>query len=157
MSTELTESLEFIPMSPEYLEIANTFISSQDTQETARILNLPLNIVIQYLAKPEVERYVADVYLNSGYRNRFKFATLVDKIVEKKIEELEETGLASSKDIVDILTAVHKMKMEEMTYLMKLEESRRPKTGRQTNIQINQDAKTGYSSLFEKLLDTADI
>ncbi|TFH10832.1 MAG: hypothetical protein E4H07_04890 [Nitrosomonadales bacterium] len=157
MSTELTESLEFIPMAPEDIEIANTFITCQDTQETAKLLKLPLDVVIKYLAKPEVERYVADVYLNSGYRNRFKFGSLVDKIVEKKLEELEETGLASSKDIVDILTAVHKMKMEEMTYIMKLEESRRPKTGRQTNIQINQDSKPGYSSLFEKLLDTADI
>mgnify|MGYP007091122355 CR=1 FL=1 len=77
---------ELIPISPECLEIAQTYLKSQSIQETARLLKIDEIFVSQYLRKPEVKSYLDHVYITSGYRNRDKLATILEDILDKKLE-----------------------------------------------------------------------
>ena len=54
------------------------------------------------------------MYLDTGYRNRNNIASLLDNIIASKLEEAEETGIYSKKDLSDLLTIAHKMRMDEI-------------------------------------------
>lgn len=147
---------EIIPISPEGYEIAQIYLKTQSIETTAKELKLSPLQVQQYLEKPEVKNFVNDIYLNSGYRNRFKIAELMDQIIEKKLQELEEAEIGSSKDILEILTLAHKMRMDEISAQAKLEAAKAQSVKQQTNIQINGTAPYGdqnYAKLLDKLLD----
>lgn len=146
---------EIIPISPEGLEIAQVYLKTQCIETAAKELQLSPLQVQQYLEKSEVKNFVNDIYLNSGYRNRFKIAELMDKIIEKKLQELEEAEIGSSKDILEILTLAHKMRMDEIGAQAKLEAAKAQGVKQQTNIQINSSAPYGdqnYGKLLDKLL-----
>jgi phage terminase small subunit len=106
--------------------------------------------VAEYVNKPEIQRYITEVYLNSGYRNRFKIAEVMDTIIEKKLQEMEEAEIGSSKDIMEIMQAAHKMRMDEIDRMIELEKAKQKKPANQTNIQINQGPKR---SIFETLIE----
>ncbi len=77
----------------------------------------------------------------------------MEEILEKKLQELEEAEMGSSKDIVDIIMAIDKMRQNEIKAMIDLEKAKTanaPKT--QTNIQIN-DGGTNYTNLLDKLLN----
>jgi hypothetical protein len=154
MGTNITPiTPEYIPISPESLEIANTYLQCQDVSETAKLLGLPLDQVAAYLAKPDVKEYVTAVYLDSGYRNRFKLGKILDEVIDKKLIEMQEADIGSSKDILDILAMVHKMRMDELAAITALEKARSAGPKKQTNIQINNPA----GSIFEKLMDNDEL
>jgi len=152
-STNLTP--EYMPISPEMLEIANTYIACMDYSLTASQLGLTLDAVVEYVNKPEVQKYVTEIFLNSGYRNRFKLGATLDKIIDAKLVELEEASMTSSKDIMELLALAHKMRMEEIAAMNKHEELKQKRQPRQTNIHV----ETGKSkNIFETLIeDLGDI
>lgn len=124
-----------------------------DVSETASQLSIPINQVVSYLGKPEIQRYITEVFMNSGYRNRFKLGALLDKIIDDKLMELSEAGITSSKDIIEILAMVQKFRKEEMDHALKMEELRVGKPKRQTNIQVNNNNENGKkTSIFEQLI-----
>ena len=65
----------------------------------------------------------------------------MDKIIESKLQEAEESGMYSSKDLADLLMMAHKMRMEEIKASVPVGPTS------QTNIQVN-----GYDKLMERLL-----
>lgn len=144
-----------VPISPEGLEIAKVYLETQDIQITATKLGLDQLQVTQYLEKPEVKNYVDQVYLNAGYRNRFRLAEVMDQIIERKLEELNEADMGSSKDILEILQFAHKLRMDELAAQTKLEAARASNVKSQTNIQINQSpyGDTNYGRLLDQLLN----
>ena len=147
MTTEIEK------ISPEGLRVAEVYLESgQDAQETARILNLPMDEVDRLLSKRETKAYIDRIYHESGFRNRHKMGELMDAIIAKKLEEMDDTGLGSQKDIIDILQASHKMQMERMQMELKLEEAKAGgKPGIQINTQINQGGDN-YNKLLERLM-----
>lgn len=156
MGTQIAPATaEYIPISPESLEIANAYLATSDVHETATTLGIPLEKVTQYLARPEVKEYITSVYLDSGYRNRFKLAKILDKIVDDKLMELEEAGITSDKDIIDILQTIHKMKMEEIAAETARLKALAASPKKQTNIQINNSGVP--ATIFEKLMDTNEL
>jgi hypothetical protein len=77
---------------------------------------------------------------------------LLDELINKKLEDLDETGTGTSLDIVELLEKVHKMKMQELQLSIKLaeaEKSNAPTT--QNNIQIN--GGDNYNKLLEKIIN----
>lgn len=143
-----------VPISPEGLEIAKVYLETQDISRTATRLGIDQLQVAQYLEKPEVKNYVDQVYLNAGYRNRFKLAEIMDQIVERKLTELNEAEVGSSKDILEILQFAHKMRMDELAAQTKLEAARASQVKQQTNIQINSPyGDTNYGRLLDQLLN----
>jgi hypothetical protein len=146
---------EYIPISPESLEIANTYLQCQDVSETASILGLPLEQVASFLAKPDVKSYITSVYLDSGYRNRFKLGKVLDEIIDKKLQEMQEAEIGSSKDIMEIISMAHKMRMDEINAEIALEKARSASPKKQTNIQINSSGIP--TTIFEKLMDNNEL
>ena len=143
-----------VPISPEGLEIAKVYLETQDINITATRLGIDQLQVAQYLEKPEVKNYVDQVYLNAGYRNRFRLAEIMDQIVERKLIALNDAEVGSSKDILEILQFAHKMRMDELAAQTKLEAARASNVKQQTNIQINSPyGDTNYGRLLDQLLN----
>lgn len=153
-----TTPAEALAISPEGLEIANAYLQNSDIAKVAEELDIPRELVAETLAKREVKAYVDSVFMNLGFNNRFQMRELMDTIIKKKLEEMDQADVGSNKDIIEILTLSHKMTMEHMDKEIALEKIRAPKV--QTNIQINNDGmqQTRYGSLLEKLMDnTIDV
>ncbi len=74
-------------MSPEGLEIANSYLELGNIQAVCIRLALDENTVQEYLGKREIKAYIDQVYLDTGCRNRFKLANTLDDIIERKLDE----------------------------------------------------------------------
>jgi len=133
-------------ISPEGFDIANAFLQFGTVEDTAEQLCVPRHEVVEALQRPEVKKYLDGVYLDKGYRNRDKIGALLDRIIEAKIADAEETGILSSKDLVEILQIQHKMRMDEI----KAAKENVPGTA----IQVNQTTygDSNYGDLMKKLL-----
>jgi hypothetical protein len=79
-----------IKMSPEGLEVANTYLQLGSITDVCDRLSLDENTVSEYLNKREIKQYIDQVYLDTGYRNRFKLADTLDNIIDEKLNEAEE-------------------------------------------------------------------
>ena len=85
-------------ISPEGLEIANAYLQLGSVQLVSSQLNIDEAEVSEFLGKREVKAYVDQVFLDTGYRNRFKLGQALDTLIEKKLEEAEESEIYSNKD-----------------------------------------------------------
>jgi DNA-binding MarR family transcriptional regulator len=133
-------------ISPEALDIVHAYLrNGSDTEKAAESLGLPTHVVADHLAKKECMRYIDRVFVESGYRNRETLAGVWEAVIATKLEEMQESGMGSSKDIVEILEKFHKFKMEELKLMKDMD----PK------IQVNQQNNfgDGYSGLMEKILN----
>jgi predicted transcriptional regulator len=148
-------TVEEANISPEGLEIANTYLKTTSVRETALLLKVPEDSVSKYLNQREVKKYVDTVFLDLGYRNRFKLAATLDNIIEQKLEELDETEMTSNKDIADLLQMAHKMRMDEIKATADQTKAEQAIVKNQTNVQINDNSSFGegnYGELMKKLL-----
>ena len=102
---------DIVEISPEYLSVAETYLKCQNIEETALALGLSKERTAQIVSKREVKQYIDTVYMDYGYRNRFKLGAALDKIIDKKMEELDEAEIGSSIDILEILALSHKFRM----------------------------------------------
>lgn len=147
---------QIVPISPENLLIAETYLQTQSVLATANQLDLHPEQVTQYLQLPEVKQFINQVYFDAGYRNRFKLMEVMDSLVDQKLAELSEAGIGSSKDILEILTALHKMKLEEQKLL---QQQQKDNLRTQVNVQINNQnpfSGTNYGALLDRLMDAED-
>lgn len=152
--TSLKTVNDSVTIAPEALEVANCYLQTNSVRETAEILGLPMNEVSTYLNKREVKAYIDTVFLDVGYRNKAKLATVLDKLIDDKLEEMKENETTTTKDIVDLLQMAHKMRMDEINAQSKLLEAQNKADSikHQTNIQINEAGGSNYGSLLETLL-----
>ena len=149
-----TTPAEVLDISPEALEVANTYLQLQDIEKAADELGMPKEMVSQILTRREVKAYVDSVFMNVGFNNRFKIRAAIDAVIKKKFQELEESDMGSTKDIADLLALSHKMSMEEYDKIIKLEQIRQANVKNQVNVQINDGVGDGskYSQLIQSLL-----
>ena len=150
MSKEITTR-----MSPEGLEIANKYLTSGSVEDVSSELNVSKDIVVSTLAKREVKQYIDTVYMDIGYRNRFKLGQTLDTIIDKKMEEAEESEMYSNKDIADLLNLAHKIRMDELKAQTELEKAKAGNIRTQNNVQVISDQPFGqgnYGKLMDKLL-----
>jgi len=142
-------------MSPEGLEIANAYLELGNIQSVCMRLKIDENTAQEFLGKREIKAYIDQVYLDTGYRNRFKLASTLDDIIERKLDEAEESQIYTNKDIADLLSMAHKMRMDEIKAMAELEKAKASNIKNQTNVQINSELPFGqgnYGKLMEKLL-----
>lgn len=149
-----TTPAETLDISPEALEVANCYLQCQDMDKTADELDIPKELVVQILSKRDVKAYIDNVFMNVGYNNRFKIHAAMDAVIKQKFQELEESGMGSTKDISELLAAKHKMVMDELNAQIKLESLRQSNIKNQVNVQINDGISDGskYSHLIQTLL-----
>ena len=143
-------------ISPEGLEIANAYLEYGSIPTVSHRLGIGESIVSEMLNRREVKQYIDTVYLDTGYRNRFKLADTLDTLIDKKMEEEEESEIYTSKDLADLLQMAHKMRIDEMKAQAELEKAKATNIKNQTNIQVNDGAfgSVNYGKLMEKLLKT---
>jgi molybdenum cofactor biosynthesis enzyme len=153
-------SKEITTISPEGLEIANCYLQYGNIRAVCDYMQVPENQVVDTLNKREVKRYIDTVYLDMGYRNKNNIASLLDEMIQSKLDEAQETGVYSSKDLADLLQMAHKMRMDEIKAMSELEKVQNASSIRnQTNVQINEALPFGqgnYGKLMEKLLSGND-
>ena len=139
-------------LSPEALQISETYLSCLSVEETAKQLGIEKEEVTHFLNKKEVKRFLDTIWLEQGYRNRHKLGDLLDTIVESKLEEAEETGLYTNKDLLDVIVTIHKLRIEELKVMKDIE-----KIGSQTNVQINDaSASSNLGKLIDDLVNGGD-
>jgi phage terminase small subunit len=155
----MEDKAELMPMSPEGHTVAAAYLTHGTATLAARALSMETKDVTQHLRDPQVKAYIDQAYLDSGYRNRVALGKVMDSIIDKKMEELEEAEIGSSKDILDILTVAHKMRMEEMKAMVDYEKLHKaPEIQNQTNVQINEGMGEGnYGRLMKQLLGDKDV
>lgn len=162
MSTNLKNlpthtAAEVLDIAPENLEVANCYLTQPDVTKVAESLDISVELVTQILAKREVRSYIDNVFYNTGFNNRFKLRGLMDALIEKKLKDLDESEMGSSKDITEIIALSHKLTMDTMNAEIKLESLRSNNIKTQNNIMINENpGGSKYSSLIERLM-TSDV
>ena len=142
-------------ISPEGLEVANAYLELGNIPAVCARLKIHESEVSETLAKREVKGYIDQVYLDTGYRKRFKLAEALDDLIERKMEEAEESEIYSNKDLADLLGMAHKMRMDEIKAQADLEKAKASNIKSQTNVQINGEVPFGqgnYGELMKKLL-----
>ena len=155
-----------VEISPEGLEIANMYLThSGDCKAVAAELGIPLSQVTKELNRREVKQYIDTIYMDMGYRNRFNLSKVLDSMIEKKLAEMEDAEIGSSKDISELLLLAHKMRMEEIDAMIKMEklhqnrelayvkERSKVHTGPTINIQDNSYGGSNYGALLAQLME----
>jgi Asp-tRNA(Asn)/Glu-tRNA(Gln) amidotransferase C subunit len=149
-------SKEVTTISPEGLEIANSYLQFGNIRGVCEHLQVPENRVVEALNKREVKKYIDTVYLDMGFRNKNNIATALDEIIASKLEEAQETGMYSNKDLADLLQMAHKMRMDEIKAQADAEKAT-TNIRTQNNVQINDGSlpfgQGNYGKLMDKLLN----
>lgn len=142
-------------ISPEGLEVAECYLANGgDSKKTAVELGLPLETIDAQLKKKEVTSYINRMFTETGFRNKHRLFGVLDQLINLKIDEMSETGLGTSMDIMDLLAKAHSMKMAEMKMeaeLAKVKVAAAPTT--QTNIQVNNQLPGSSDSGYMNVLD----
>ena len=151
---------EVTTISPEGLEIANAYLQFGNIRAVCEMMAVPENQVVELLNKREVKKYIDTVYLDMGYRNKNNIASVLDEMIASKLDEAQETGVYSSKDLADLLQMAHKMRMDEIKAQAELLKAETTNIRNQTNVQINDAAlpfgQGNYGKLMEKLLNGSE-
>lgn len=132
-----------IALTPECLDIANAYLTYGSAKDTAEQLQIPEYQVVQLLERKDVKDYITGVYLDRGFRNKHKIGQVLDRMIESKLEEAEESGIYTSKDLFDLLQLAHKMRMDEI-------KAEANNTG--PTVNIANFGQGNYGQLMEKLL-----
>jgi len=147
---------EVTAISPEGMEVANSYLTLGNIKGVCEYLSVSENKVVDILNRREVKKYIDTVYLDTGYRNKNNIGTLLDEMIQSKLEEAQESGVYSSKDLADLLQMAHRMRMDEIKAQAELEKASASSIRNQTNVQINEGVPFGegnYGKLMDKLLN----
>ena len=150
---------ELTTISPEGLEIANSYLQYGNIRGVCEYLQVPEQQVVEVLNKREVKKDIDTVYLDMGYRNKNNIGSLLDEMIASKLEEAQESGVYSSKDLADLLQMAHKMRIDEIKAQTDLAKAESSNIKNQTNVQINESVPFGqgnYGKLMDKLLNGTD-
>jgi hypothetical protein len=148
-----------LSISPENLEVANCYLETQDMRLTASKLGIPTDQISEILDRREIRSYIDSIFRDVGFNNRFRIRSVLDVVIQKKLEEMDEAEVGSSKDIAELIALSHKMSMEVLDREIALEKARSANTGKiknQINVQMNDlgGPPTKYGSLMTQLLNT---
>ena len=145
-------------MSPEGMDVIEAYLQcGSDVPSAARSLGMSEIAFRDIMNRNEVKNYLNDIFMESGFRNRDRLFGVLDEDIKRKLEELEETGMGSDQDIMDILWKAHKMKMEEMKMMVELEKAKAAvrAPANQTNIQNNIIAGAGDQNYMDLITSLA--
>lgn len=141
-------------MSPESMRVIEAYLAcGSDVKKAAYELGMSQEDFVAIYNKREVKNYLMTLFNESGFRNREKFFGILDTVLELKLEELQESGMGSSMDIMDILTKMHKMKMDEMKMQIELEKVQQAK-GPSTQINVQNNYPGSHDPQYQKLMQS---
>ena len=147
---------EVTTISPEGLEVANSYLTLGNIKGVCQELMVDEKKVVDILNRREVKKYIDTVYLDTGYSNKNNIGSLLDEMIQSKLDEAQESGVYSSKDLADLLQMAHKMRMDEIKAQAELDKASASTVRNQTNVQINDGVPFGqgnYGKLMDKLIN----
>jgi hypothetical protein len=153
---------EVVKIAPENLEIANTYLACQSIADVSRNLRLPTDVISEVLGRRDVKAYIDAIFLDYGFNNRFKMRQVMDAVINKKLQDMDESDIGSGKDIIEIMALSHKMAMDVLDRQIKLEEAQAKNHNikNQVNVQVNNnEGGSNYANLLQRLIqnDSNDI
>lgn len=131
MTTAIANPSETFRLNPEALEFVEVYLQNLDLDQTANSLGIPRETAVELIKQKEVQRFMDTIFMEQGYMNRFKLSGILEKVIESKLEEAEESGVYTGKDLIDVITLLHKMQMDHA----KIQRDSAP--AKQTNVQVN--------------------
>jgi len=140
-STSLTK------IGPEGFDVANAWLMYGTVEDTAEQLQIPRHEVVRVLQLPEVKRYLDGVYLDMGYRNKNKLGALLDTMIEAKLADAEESGVYTSKDLLELIQMAHKMRMDE------IKAAKEAGPGVAVQVNNNTFGESNYGRLMDSLIN----
>lgn len=146
MTTALTHPDDTYKLNPEALDFVQTYLSCLNVSEAAETLGITKEEATKYLNQREVKRFMDTIFMEQGYMNRFKLSGILETVIQSKLEEAEETGVYTGKDLVDVLTLMHKIQMDHS----KLAKEVAPVS--QKNVQVNNYGDGNLGSLIEQIV-----
>ena len=84
---------EVTAISPEGMEVANSYLTLGNIKGVCEHLSVSENKVVDILNRREVKKYIDTVYLDTGYRNKNNIGSLLDEMIQSKLEEAQELSL----------------------------------------------------------------
>lgn len=137
-------------VSPELFEVTTEYVKTLSIPETAKALSIPEQAVSEILEKREARSYINSIFLEQGYLHRNKLNDVMTQLIDQKLEEMEETGLGSNKDILEILKFAHQIHMDHAKI------SKEDVPGQQVNIQNNFGGEN-YNRLLDRIVTGGDV
>lgn len=137
-------------LSPEGVKVANKYLeSAMSLEETSRLLNMERHEVSEVLNQPLVKKYINSIMAESAFRQMDKLERLINDQIDKKLEELNEAEVGSSKDIAELIALAAKMANDKA----KIVEAREKNPIlNQKNTQFNiYDTSSNYGKLMEAI------
>jgi hypothetical protein len=142
-------------ITPEGAEIANTYLElGCDIQKASEVLDIPAHRINTILSDKFVKGYITQVMTDAGLRKMTSITERMEDLIDKKMEEMENLDMVSSKDVADLLNMVHKMHTEQAKIVV----ASTPKEGSNkipTNQQINvfaADDNSQYGKLMKAII-----
>ena len=139
-------------ISPEEMDIAETYLKYTDVALTAQALDLPVHMVADFLEKPPVKRFIDNMYLQAGFRNRHRIGDVLDEMMAHKLLEAQESEQYTKADLLEILKFAHKVRIDEAELIANASKRDSMNIKSQTNVQINGNA-SNLDTLVGKLID----
>lgn len=142
-------------IAPEQLRIAEVYLTNgMDPKKTAIALEIDEQEVRRILNTPQVLEYTREVFRESGFRNKHRLFSVLDEIVNRKLEEIEESGLGTELDIIELLDKYQKIldmvtKREMALEKHKVEVVRPGAPNTQNNTQININNVPGDANMHK--------
>lgn len=146
MANAITTPEENYRLNPEALEFVQVYMANFSLEETMDALDISREDAVYMLKQKEVQRFLDTVFYEQGYMNRFKLMKVLDKVVESKLEEAEESEVYSGKDLIEILKLIHTIQMDNR----KADKDNVP--GKQNNVQINSYGEN-LGTLMERIIN----
>lgn len=101
-------------MNPETDLVATTYMENGcDLRATAKQLDMNVDALARIVAAPGVRNYITETLRTVGLRKMDRIEEAMEKIIDKKMAELDELEMGSSKDIAELLSTYHKMIMDK--------------------------------------------
>lgn len=139
--------MDLVKIAPEELQVVETYLTlDSNVANAANTLGIPRDRVQQIIARPHIKAYLKGVYMEQGYLNAGRLSSLLEEMIESKLEEARVDEVYTKADLLDLLKFAASLRRD----LSKEDAPQTPST--QTNIQIN----TGYDKLLNRLLESDD-
>ncbi len=134
-----------LSLPPEKFDLASAYVANGfDAQKTADAIGVPVASIIDTIKDKEVAKYLNEIYLDLGYRNRQRLGTVLDRVIDQKLEEAMDTGVYSSKDLLEWMKLAIQLRESDIKSQQEITN--------QTNVQINDYSNTNIGSLMDHLM-----
>ena len=156
MNEIISQDTPITLITPEGALVANTYLEMGcDAKKTAKVLDMQPHDVYMLVSSRNVKEYVNGVISAAGIRSMDKITEKMQELIDKKLDELDELDMGSTKDPADLLMALHKMEEAKQ----KLINARMPKennVSQDKNTQVNifgADDNSQYARLMRSIVE----